>query len=324
MRSRFHHAGFLAALVAACACTGAAAQPYPAKTIQIIVAYAPGGTGDVLARLVAERLSPVLGQSVIVENRPGASGMIATQHVAKSAPDGYTLLLGQTGEIAINKSLVKNIAYDAARDLAPIALIGVVPLALVVPEKSPYASFAALLDSMKGGKGASFASSGTGTPGHLAAEYLKLRTKGNMTHVPYKGAGPAVTDLLGAHVDMFFSGMPAITGHVKAGKLKLLAVSTARRSESSPQTQTVAESGLPGFDFSLWGGLFAPAATPRPVIDRLNREVNAILARPEFKERLMREGADVSLMSPEQFAAFAVSEIARYEQIIRETGVKGE
>ena len=313
-------AGFAATLALAVA----QAQPYPSKAIQIIVAYAPGGTGDVLARLVAERLGPMLGQAVVVENRPGASGMIATQHVARSAADGYTLLLGQTGEIAINKSLVKNMPYDAARDLAPIALIGVVPLALVVPEKSPYASFAALMEGMKAGKNASFASSGTGTPGHLAAEYLKLRARANMTHVPYKGAGPAVTDLLGGHVDMFFSGLPAITGHVKTGKLKLLAVSTAKRNESSPQTPAVAEGGLPGFDFSLWGGLFAPAGTPRPLIERLNREVNTILARPDFKERLAREGADVTPMSPEQFAAFAVSEIAKYEQIIRETGVKGE
>ena len=313
-------AGFAATLAWAVA----QAQPYPSKAIQIIVAYAPGGTGDVLARLVAERLGPVLGQAVVVENRPGASGMIATQQVARSAADGYTLLLGQTGEIAINKSLVKNMPYDAARDLAPIALIGVVPLGLVVPEKSPYASFAALMEGMKAGKSASFASSGTGTPGHLAAEYLKLRARANMTHVPYKGAGPAVTDLLGGHVDMFFSGLPAITGHVKTGRLKLLAVSTAKRSESSPQTPAVAEVGLPGFDFSLWGGLFAPAGTPRAVIERLNREVNTILARPDFKERLAREGVDVTPMSPEQFAAFAVSEIAKYEQIIRETGVKGE
>src|SRR5215207_8521621 len=196
------------------------AQTYPSRNVHLVVAYAPGGTGDVVARLIANKLSGALGQSVVVENRAGASGAIGAQSVAGAAPDGHMLLVGQTAEIAINQHWIKGLGYDPERDLLPIALASVVPLALVVPWAAPYATLADMLNAARsGGRGLSFASAGLGTPGHFAGEALKLKTKSNLTHVPYKGAGPALNDLVGA-VDLYFSGFPAAMPHVKAASLK--------------------------------------------------------------------------------------------------------
>ena len=303
---------------------GALAQTaWPNRTIQIVVSYAPGGTGDLFARLVAERLRAPLGVNVVVENRSGAAGAIGTQAVARAAPDGYTLLLGQAPEIAIAKSFVPNLPYDPARDLAPVALIGNAALALVVNAATPYTSVADLVAAARERPGRmTFASSGTGTPGHFAAETLALRTGARMVHVPYRGAGPALTDLLGGHVDFFFSGMPAAIPHVREGKLRLLAVSTARRTPGAPETPTVAEGGIPDFDFSLWGGLFAPAGTPTAVIERLNTEVNTILRDPQMRGRLVQEGSDVQETTPAEFTAFVGREVTKYARVIEATGVK--
>ena len=318
----------LALAAACCALPLGSAQAqgkFPNHAIQVIVCYAPGGTGDVFARVVSEKLGTALGQSIVVENRPGAGGMIGTQMVAKAAPDGYTLLLGQTGEIAINKALMKTKVVDPEKDLATVALVGKVPLALVVRGDAPYANARALTDAMQANApGLSFASAGIGTPGHLAGEQLKLATHSSIVHVPYKGASVALADLLGGHVTYFFSGMPAAVPHIKSGRLRLLAVSTANRTPSSPDTPTVAESGQPGFDFALWGGFFAPAGTPRDIVQLLNREINKVLAIPEVRDRLAAEGTDIVASNPEQFAAFVQTEMRKYEKIIRDTGVKGE
>jgi tripartite-type tricarboxylate transporter receptor subunit TctC len=304
------------------ATSAAAQQAYPTKPIHVIVAYAAGGTGDVFARLIADKLRGALGQSVVVENRPGGTGIIGTQYVARAAADGYTLLLGQTGEIAINKGVMKNIGYDPDRDLTPIILVGNVPLALAVPAASPFNSVKDLIESARKEPGkTAFASSGTATPGHLAGETLALRTQSKLVHVPYKGAGPALTDLIGGHVAFFFSGMPAAMPHAKSGKLRILAVSTAKRTPGTPEIPTIAEQGVPGFDFSLWGGFFAPAGTPVEIISRLNREINQILALPEIRNQLLNDGAEVNANTPEQFAAFVHAEIAKYSQIIQQTGV---
>jgi tripartite-type tricarboxylate transporter receptor subunit TctC len=303
----------------------ASAQTYPSRTIHIIVAYSPGGTGDIVARLIAVPLGQALGQNVVVENRAGATGSIGTQAVVSSPPDGHTLLLGQTGEIVINQHWIKNLSYHAEKDLVPIALASVVPLALVVPASAPYSTMAELAKALTGKKPLTFASAGTGTPGHFAGEFLKLRTKANLTHVPYKGAGPALNDLLGGHVDMYFPGFPAATPLLKAGNVKLLAVSSAKRAGGAPNIPTVAESiNDPHFDLTLWQGFFAPAGTPKPVIDRLNTEINKILASPDMQEKLKAAGADVRIGTPEQFAAFAKTEGEKYAQIIKDSGVKPE
>jgi tripartite-type tricarboxylate transporter receptor subunit TctC len=302
------------------------AQAYPSRNVTFVVGYAPGGTGDVVARIIAQKLSGVLGKPVVVENRAGASGAIAAQSVARAAPDGHTLLVGQTAEIAINQHLMKDLAYDPRKDLQPIALAAVVPLGLVVPGKAPYSTLAELVNAARSSKqGLSFASAGIGTPGHFAGELLKAKTQSNMAHVPYKGAGPALNDLIGGHVDLYFPGLPAAMSNVKAGQLKLLAVSSAKRSGVAPDVPTVAEAiDAPGFDLTLWAGIFAPRGTPPEIVARLNEEINKILVQAETKERMTAEGADVAALSVEQFTAFAVAESEKYAQIIKETGVKAE
>ncbi len=303
----------------------AVAQTYPTRPVHMIVAYPPGGTGDVVARLLSDKLGAALGQGIVVENRSGASGAIGARAVATAVPDGETLLLGQTGEISINQHWLKDIGYDPDKDLQPVALCAVVPLALVVPAKAPYSTMKEFLAFLKTGKPVTFASAGIGTPGHFAGELLKLRTKANMTHVPYKGAGPALNDLVGSHVDMYFPGFPAVTPLVKAGSLKILAVSSATRAPSAPDVPTVAEaSGIKNFDFTLWGGVFAPRGTPKDVVARLNAEINKILADEEIKKKFAVLGAEIRPMSIAQFTDFVHAESAKYIDIIKETGAKPE
>jgi tripartite-type tricarboxylate transporter receptor subunit TctC len=313
----------LAATLAVLLAAPAHAQSYPTQTVRIVVAYAPGGTGDIVARLIAVPLAAALGQNVVVENRAGATGAIGTQAVVSAAPDGHTLLLGQTGEISINEHWIRNLAYNTARDLQPVALASVVPLALVVSSSAPYPDMESFAKVLASKKPLTFASAGTGTPGHFAGEFLKLRTGANITHVPYKGAGPALNDLLGGHVDMYFPGFPAAMPHVKSGKMKILAVSSATRSSAAPQVPTVAEAIKDkNFDLTLWQGFFVPKATPKPIVDRLHTEINRILASPDMQTRLRDAGADVRLMSVAQFGDFIRAESDKYRTIIRESGVK--
>ena len=314
-----------AAFALSSAVVPAQAQNFPNRNIHIIVAYAPGGTGDIVARLIAPPLGEALGQTVVVENRAGATGAIGTQAVVSSPPDGHTLLLGQTGEISINQHWIANLSYNAQKDLVPVALASVVPLALVVPAKAPYETISDLAKALLDKKPLTFASAGTGTPGHFAGEFLKLRAKANLTHVPYKGAGPALNDLIGGHVDMYFPGFPAAAPLLKSGTVKILAVSSARRSGAAPEIPTVAEAiNDPHFDLTLWQGFFAPAGTPKPVVEQLNTEINRILSSPEMQARFRDAGADVRIGSIEQFAAFTRSESDKYAQIIKESGVKPE
>jgi tripartite-type tricarboxylate transporter receptor subunit TctC len=245
--------------------------------------------------------------------------------VVSAQPDGHILLMGQTGEIAINQHWLKGLSYNAEKDLVPVALASVVPLALVVPAKAPYSTMADLAKALTGKQPLTFASAGTGTPGHFAGEFLKLRTKANLTHVPYKGAGPALNDLLGGHVDMYFPGFPAATPLLKGGQVKILAVSSAKRAGGASDVPTVAEAiDDPNFDLTLWQGIFAPAGTPSAVVERLNAEINKILFSIDIQGKLRDAGADVRIGSPEQFAAFARAESEKYLQIIRESGVKPE
>jgi len=310
-------AGFAAALPAQ-------AETYPNHPVKVVVPYAAGGTGDIVARAVADRLATVLGQSVVVENRAGATGSIGTQAVAAAPSDGHTLLLGQTGEIAINPHWAKGIGYDPDKDLVPVALATIVPLALVAPGKAQYSTVAEML-ALSRQRGLNFASAGTATPGHFAGEVLKFKSKANLTHVPYKGAAPALNDLIGGHVDFFFSGFPAAVPQVKSGNLKLLAVSTGRRSGIAPEVPTVAEAAnIPGYDISLWQGFFAPRGTPTDVISRLNTEINKILNDPEVKQKLLEQGADVTPVSVEEFSGFVKKEISKFQEIIREANLKPE
>src|ERR1039458_3868954 len=274
-------------------------QAYPSSPVHLIVAYAAGGTGDVVARIVAPKLSMALGQSVVVENRAGASGAIGARSVAVANPDGLTLLIGQTAEVAINQHWLKGISYDPDKDLQAVALLAVVPLALVVPAKAPYSTMAEFLTALKSSK-LTFASAGTGTPGHFAVELLKAKTKSNLTHVPYKGAGPALNDLIGAHVDLYFPGMPAAMPLLKSGLVKVLSVSTAKRSGS------------------------APDVPPPAIFARLNTEINKVLDDPETRQRLVEAGAEVEAMSVDQFRAFVDAESNTYLRIIKETGVTAE
>jgi tripartite-type tricarboxylate transporter receptor subunit TctC len=313
-----------AAVAVPLAALPASAQTYPSRNITLVVGYAPGGTGDFIARIVGNKLGEKFNRTVVVENRAGASGAIAAQFVANAAPDGHTILAGQTPEIAINPHFLKG-NLDVERDLVPIALGGVVPLALVVPKDAPYSTVPEMLKAARSPKGLLFASAGTGTPGHFAGEVLKLASHGNMTHVPYKGAGPALADLLGSHVDFYFPGFPAAVPFVRNNQMKLLAVSTAQRAASAPDVPTVAEAaGIDDFDFSLWAGFFAPRGTPKEIVSQLNAAINEVLALSDIKTKMGDAGADIIPMSVDQFAGFMRRESEKYVRIIQETGIKPE
>src|SRR5215468_6876732 len=290
-------AAFVAAIINMAVAAPAWSQAYPSRTIQLIVAYAAGGTGDIVARSISDKLGASLGQSVVVENRAGASGAIGAHSVTTAAPDGYTLLVGQTGEIAVNQHWLKGLTYDPDKDLMPIALAAVVPLALVVPSKAPYSTLPEFLAALKSRPKMTFASAGIGTPGHFAGELLRLKFDENLAHVPYKGAGPALNDLIGNHVDFYFPGFPAAAPHVKAGTLKILALSSAARSPAAPDIPSVAEAAnIPGFNFILWVGFFAPKGTPPDVVAKLNTEINKIITEPDTNKNLREQGADVAAL----------------------------
>ena len=301
------------------------AQTYPTKTIRIVTPYAPGGTADILSRVVAQKLAETWKQQVVVDNRPGASGMIGAEIAAKAAPDGYTVLMAYTAEIAITQSLFKEMTYDPVRDLAPVTLAAITPMIFVVHPSLPAHDVKELVALAKTRPGQlPYASAGNGSPAHLAFELLQRSAGISITHVPYKGSAPALTDLLGGHVVMFFSGMPPAMPHVKAGKLRAIAVSTAKRSPATPEVPAVAESGLRGFDISTWFGVLVPAATPQDIVMRLNAEIARALTLPDVKARLAGEGAETAPDSPAQFGKFIQSEIAKFAGIIKASGARAD
>ena len=316
----------IALAVALAATAPAFPDAFPSRPIHLIVNFAPGGTGDIVARLVGNKLSSALGQSVVVENRPGAGGTLGARDVVNAEPDGYTLTVAQTPEIAINPFFMKDAGYDPRKDLQAIALAGVVPLALVVPGNAPYSTMAEFVKFLRTtDQAVTFASAGIGTPGHLAGELLKLKLNNKLTHVPYKGAAPALNDVVGGHVDFYFPGFPAAMPLMQGGKVKLLAVSTAKRSSAAPDIPSVAEvTGIADFDFALWVGFFAPRALPMDIAQRLNSAINQILLEPDIKTRLQNDGAEVSALSIDQFAAFVRAEIVKYQGIIAAADIKAE
>ncbi len=300
-----------------------AADEYPVKPISIVVAYAPGGQGDTFARLVGEKLTTALKQSVVVDNKPGVSGTIGTRLAAKAKNDGYTLLLGQTGEIVVNRLLIKDMGYDPVKELNPVVLIGNAPLVMLAPVDAPYNTVAEFIQAAKAKPGEfSYGSVGAGTPGHLSAVALALGAKLNMVHVPYKGVGPLMADLMTNRLQAFFSSASAAMPQIKGGKLKALAVTTPNRMTSLPNVPTVAESGLAGFSYSLWGGLFAPAGTPVAVLERLNREVNLILAQPELKARLEADNVAVPKNSVHEFSDYVRAESVKFERLVKDADLK--
>jgi len=301
----------------------ATAQAFPAKPLRIISPYAPGGTVDILARIVAQKMSEAWGQQVIVDHRPGASGMIGADLVAKSAPDGYTLLMGYTSEIAIVGNLFSKVPYDPIRDFQPVSLAAIAPMMLVVHPSVPVKSVKDIIALAKSKpKELAYASSGTGGPNHLAMALLQTDAGVQLTHVPYKGAAPALIDVLGGHVAMFFSGIVVAMPHVTSGRLRGVAVSTAKRSSAAPEIPTVAESGMRGFDVPTWYGVLVAANTPKDVVAKLNTGVVNAMNAPDVKERLTKEGAEPSPNSPEQFAKFIQTETAKFAQIIKVSGAR--
>ena len=299
------------------------AQGYPAKPIRVVVPYAPGGATDLTARLVGQKMQEAMKQNVLVDNRPGAGGVIGTDIVAKAAPDGYTVLIAVPAEIAILPHLQK-MPYNVARDLAPVSLAAVTPLILVVHPSLPVRSVKELIAFARARPGQlTYASAGTGGVQHLSGELLKVTMKLDMAHVPYKGAGPVMPDLIGGHVPMFFSGMPPAMPHVKAGKLRALAVTTTQRSPAAPDVPTMAEAGVPGFDISNWFAYFVPSGTPAEVISRLNSEVNRGLKQPDVREKLANVGAETVGTSPEELAKFVRSETEKFARLVKLSGAKG-
>ena len=315
--------GALLAFSALAAAPMAGAQAYPAKPIRIVVPFPPGGATDILARAVAQKLTDAWGQAVVVDNRPGAGGNIGSEIVAKAAPDGYTLEMGTVGTHAINASLYAKMPYDHVKDFAPVILVAGVPNVLVVNPTLPVNSVQELIAYAKANPGKlNFASSGSGTSIHLAGELFKVMAGVQMTHIPYKGSAPALQDLIGGQVQLMFDNLPPSLPHIKAGKLRALAVTSATRSSALPDTPTIAESGLPGFEASSWFGVLAPAGTPPAIIARLNAEIGAWLASAEAKEKMLALGANIGGGSPEDFARHIAAETAKWQKVVKASGAK--
>lgn len=301
---------------------GAAAQSYPSKPIRLVVPFPPGAYTDTVARLVAQGLSEKVGQPVIVENRAGAGGNIGADFVAKAPPDGYTLLMGTIAS-AISMSAYAKLQYDLVRDLAPVILVVTVPNVLVANPHVPARSPGELIELARSRPGKlDYASSGNGGAPHLAGEMFKTRTGTSLVHVPYKGIGPALTDLIGGQVSLMFTSLDSAIGHIRTGKLKALAVTSAKRSSLLPEVPTMAESGLPGFEIVAWGGILAPAGTPKDIINLLNDQIGKLLRSPEVARRFLEFGAEPAPGTPEEFSRFIGREIEKWAQVVKTAGVK--
>ncbi len=301
----------------------AAAGNWPSRTVRIVVPFGPGGSADLVARLLGQRMTESLGQPVIVENRPGAGAMLGNELVAKSAPDGYTLTMGTLGPFAVNQSLFRKVPFDSQRDFAPITLTGASSHVLVVHPSMPVKSLADLVALAKQRPGQlTFASSGIGNATHLTGELFKSMAGVDVVHVPYKGGGAAVADLIGGHVAYSFASMPSALPHVRAGRLRALAVAPAQRVATAPELPTVAESGLPGFASEDWQGVLAPAKTPQDIVARLNGEIHKVLGAPELREKLENQGFQVRLSTPQQFSDLIRSESAKWAKIVKDANIR--
>jgi tripartite-type tricarboxylate transporter receptor subunit TctC len=299
-------------------------QAYPSRPVRIVVPFTPGGTTDIFARLVADKLSQSLGQQFIIDNRGGAGGNIGTDAVAKADPDGYTLVMGTVGTHAINPSLYAKMPYDALTDFAPVAFVAGVPNLMVVsPKKVKATTVQEFIAEAKAAPGKlNMASSGNGTSIHLSGELFKQMTGVEMPHVPYRGSGPAVNDLISGQVDVMFDNLPSSIEQVRAGNLRALAVTSAQRSPAIPDKPTLAESGLPGFEASSWFALFAPKGTPADITSRLNQEVRKALDTPELQKRFADLGGEMRPMSPDELMAYVKAEHEKWAKVVKTSGAK--
>ena len=298
-------------------------QAYPAKAVRMIVGFPAGGTSDIMARLTGQKLSEAWGQTFIIDNRPGAGGNIGTELVAKSAPDGYTLLVSPGSTLTSNPAVYSKVPFDTVRDFAPVTIIAGVPNALVVHPSVPVKNLKDLIALAKSRPGQlAYASTGAGQSTHLSAELLKLSAGINMIHVPYKGSAPALTDVVAGQVSVMFDNLPSVLPFIKSARLKPLAVSSATRSRALPELPTVAESGLAGFDVTVWFAVLAPAATPREIVNRLNTEIVKAIKTQDMRERLAQQGADPVGNTPEDFAAVIKRDLAKWAKVVKDAGIK--
>lgn len=301
------------------------AQTYPNKPIRFVVPYSAGGTSDIIARIIGQRLSERVGQQVVIDNRPGAGGNLGSDLVAKAMPEGYTILMGNVATHAINPSLYAKMPYDAVRDFSPVTLVADVPTVLVVPLSVPAKSVQQLITLAKKTPGAlNFASAGTGTTQHLAGELFKTMAGINIVHIPYKGGGPAVTDLIGGQVSLMFPNIPLVLPYIKSGRLRALAVASSKRSSVLPDVPTVSESGLSGLEVATWFGVLGPAGVLKEVVMRLHDEIVGIVGSSETKERLTGIGADIVTSSPDEFSAYIKAEIAKWAKVIKASGARAD
>lgn len=310
-------------LAMATVCGAAAAQAWPAKPIRIVVPFPPGGGTDIIARETSQRVAKATGWIFVIDNKPGAGGNLGVDSVAKSAADGYTLVIGQTSNIAINPTLYSKLPYDPQKDLSPVVLLASSPLVLVTAATSPLKTLADVANTAKARPGElNIATSGNGTVAHLTSELFQKAASIKMQHVPYKGAGPAMTDVISGNVDLYISAVPTLIGQIRQGKLRALAVSSAKRVDDLPQVPTINESGHKGFDAVTWFGLLAPAGTPKEVVAKINAEFNKALKQTELAKRLGDEGADPLGGTPEQFAALIKDDIPRWGRVVKESGAR--
>jgi tripartite-type tricarboxylate transporter receptor subunit TctC len=309
---------FLASLT-----VSAFAQSYPTKPIRVVVPFPAGGGTDIIAREVTNKMATSLGWSFVIDNKPGSGGNLGVDAVAKAAPDGYTIALGQSSNLAINPSLFSKMPYDSVKDLAPIGLVASSPMVLVVGADSPFKTLADVVAASKAKPGSlNFATSGNGTVAHLSGEVFQKAAGIKFTHVPYKGAAQATTDLIGGQVQLSMSSVPTLIGHIRSGKMRAIAVTSLNRVDDIPQIPTIAESGYKGFETVTWFGFVAPTNTPKDIVAKLNAEINKALQSPEVKKKLSDQGADILGGSSDQFAALIKSDIARWAPVIKESGAK--
>ena len=309
----------------ACAASPAVAQDYPTRSITLVVPYAAGGGNDVMARVVAQKMSAGLGQQIVIENRPGAGGSNATRQVARSAPDGYTLVLGGTGTLGVNPTLYNNVGYDPRKDFAPVGLIGTSALIVLVHPGLPAHSIRELIDLAKSEPGKlNYASAGVGSGIHLGTVLFEQMADITLTHVPYRGSAPALTDLMGGHVAIYFSSLPPAIGLARDGRVRALAVTGAKRSDVFPDLPTVAEAGLAGYESVLHYGIVAPAGTPRQIVDKLNAALRAALDAPDTKEHMATDGTEPLPSTPNEYAADIDREETKWSAIVRKSGAKAE
>jgi tripartite-type tricarboxylate transporter receptor subunit TctC len=299
------------------------AQPFPSKPVRMVVPFPPGGSLDNVGRLIAQKLSDLWGQSVVVENKPGAGGNIGADFVAKSPPDGYTVVMGALSTHAVNPNLYPTMPYDARRDFAPVSLVAITPNVLIVNSALPVQSVRDLVAYAKANPGkVNFGSGSNGSGGHLAGELFRIESGTDVQHIPFKGGAPALQALLAGDTQFMFDNLANAMAQVKGGKVRAIAVTTAQRSKLAPELPTMAEQGMPGFDISTWFGLMLPAGTPKDVVAKWNADVVKVLNMPDVREKMLAQGAEPSPMSSEQFAAFIDAELAKYARIVKLSGAK--